>query len=458
MSAAPPDTVLTAFSDFVAENLGLHFPKARWHELSKGLRDAAPDFGFTDPTACARWLMSSPLDRSQIEALASRLTIGETYFFRDDKYFKALADEILPRLIRLRQESGKYLRIWCAGCATGEEPYSIAMLLEDMGLDPKEWNISILGTDINPLFLRKASRGVYRKWSFRNTTEAVREKFFTESSEGRFELLPTIKSKVSFRYHNLAGNSYPSLVTDTNAMDLILCRNVLMYFTLKSQKSVIAKLRQCLVDGGRLLVSPSEIFDWLLTQFDATDVQGTTIFRKGAGLSHPEDYSEILTGELAPECPTSEVLPAQPPISSERTAPPLETAEGESRNPSAEARKLANQGRLAEAADLCRKALAADKFDPCSYYLLAVVLQEQGRIAEAEDTLRKALYLDQDYALAHFTMGNIARQQGKTADARRHWKNALKVLGRNGTEEPLPESEGLTAGRLMEIIRVLLAS
>ena len=413
MTGALPDESLAAFSDFIGAYLGLYFPKVRWPELKKGLAGAALEFGFDDPEACVRWLMASDLSRGQIEALAGHLTVGETYFFRGDNCFEALAKVVLPGLIGLRRTSGKYLRIWCAGCCSGEEPYSIAILLDEMGLDPKEWHISILGTDVNPLFLRKAVKGTFSKWSFRNTTEAVRDKYFQRTGDGRFLLLPRIRTNVTFRYHNLAENSYPSLLTNTNAMDLILCRNVLMYFTAENQRRVVAKLRQCLVDGGRLLVSPSEVSDFLLSQFDAIDIHGLTVFQKGPEGSRQGDPEGIESEPFEKSSPAADAAAPAALVPIQSAAPPASAGEAASRDPLAEARKMANQGRLAEASDLCRKALAGDKCNPRSYYLLAVVLQEQGSLEEAEDALRNAIYLDQDFALAHIMLGNVKLRRGR---------------------------------------------
>ena len=119
------------------------------------------------------------------------------------EYFAFLEEKVLPELIELRRTTGKYLRIWSAGCCTGEEPYSLAILLDKILGDTKDWNITILATDINPIFLRKASAGIYGKWSFRDTPEWVRERYFTKTKENHFELLPKIRKRVSFTCHNL---------------------------------------------------------------------------------------------------------------------------------------------------------------------------------------------------------------------------------------------------------------
>src|SRR5258708_136443 len=133
--------------------------------------------------------------------------------------------------------------------------------------DLKDWNVSILATDINPLFLRKAREGVYREWSFRDTDPSIRSRYFTRPSEGCFEVLPEIKAMVTFAYLNLARDHYPSLLNGTNAFDFILCRNVLMYFTPERAREVAGGLHRSLLDGGWLIVSPSETSHILFADF-----------------------------------------------------------------------------------------------------------------------------------------------------------------------------------------------
>ena len=226
-----------------------------------------------------RWLISSTPTKSQVEVLAGHLTVGETYFFRDKTCFDFLERRVFPELLALRRSAGRYLRILSAGCCSGEEPFSIAVLLSGMMADLKDWNISILGTDINPLFLKKASTGIYGDWSFRDTPKWVKERFFTRAGDNRFELLPEIRKWVTFTYHNLVEDGDPSPLDATSGMDLILCRNVLMYLTPSHQKDVIRRLKTCLVEGGWLIVSPSEVSDGLFREFEAVSFQGATFYR-----------------------------------------------------------------------------------------------------------------------------------------------------------------------------------
>lgn len=496
MTTNASDSMLSQLSDFLAAKTGLHFPAERWRDLERGIKSAAHEFGFMDTESCIQWLVSSPLTRSEIEILASHLTIGETYFFREKRTFAILEEHILPELIRSRRRTGQRLRIWSAGCCTGEEPFSIAILLSQMIPDQKNWNVTILATDINPLFLHKASEGLYSNWSFRETEPWIREKYFQRIKGGREEILPAIQRMVTFSYLNLAEDVYPSVSNNTNAMDVIFCRNVLMYFAPEPARRVVAHLYRSLVEGGWLIVSPSDTSQVLFSEFATVNFAGAILYRKdgrkpaseGAftscdqqepvSLWRPSSSLVVPEPELSVPLEFNEPAPptaAEPektkegPIPYEealalyeqgRYAQAAETLEASlSKNQPAGramvllARVYANQGKLPEALAWCEKAVATDKLNPASYFLRAAVLLEQKDVEGARATLKRALYLNPKFVMAHFALANLAQRLGKFAEAGKHFENALALLGQCRSEEELPEADGMTAGRLMEIIR-----
>ena len=267
-------------SQFVSEHLGFYFPPARRLDLERGMRSISRAFEFDDVESCVQWLLSSPISQSRIEILASHLTVGETYFFRERPSFDLLETRILPELIDRRRNTARRLRFWSAGCCTGEEAYSIAILLKRLLPDLADWQITILATDINPNFLKKAEDGVYGEWSFRGVSAELKEKYFAKRHNGRFEILPEIKRMVTFSYLNLMEEIYPSLLGNSNAMDIIFCRNVLMYFGSERAKEVVRKLRLSLLDGGLLIVSPCETSQVLYEQFTTANFPGITLYQK----------------------------------------------------------------------------------------------------------------------------------------------------------------------------------
>ncbi|MFN0079014.1 MAG: CheR family methyltransferase [Prosthecobacter sp.] len=437
--------LLEAVSHSVEARLGLHYPRERWSDLERGLGAAAKELGFESTEACARKMAGSVLGAKQIESLAAHLTIGETYFFRDPQSFEALETQVIPAIVQARRGQAKRLRIWSAGCCTGEEPYSIAMALHRALPDFKDWQISILGTDLNPRFLQKAVQGVYGPWSFRGVPDGMKHQFFRQTVEGRFEVLPDIRRMVEFGCLNLAEDVFPSLMNNTNALDIIFCRNVLMYFSREQLRKVIANLHRSLVDPGWLFISAAEASQELFTDFSPAGFSGTAAYRKGGPApQRAELLTPMLTLEpaaLTAVTPTPQ--PSQPVVAA--AAPVLPDF-------IAEARRLANEGSLAAALKACDQAIETNKLSAASHYLRGVILHEQNAIEEAALAIKRALYLDQNFIVAHFTLGNLMLRLGRSRDAGRCFENARALLRKQSPEAVLPESDGTTAGRMLAIL------
>ncbi|MBF0260185.1 MAG: chemotaxis protein CheR, partial [Desulfamplus sp.] len=190
------DQSIFEVSRWIVEKTVIYFPQERFHDRERVLKEAAGDLGFVEINAFISWLIKDKITSKQFDALVCRLTIGETYFYRDKKIFQALEQHILPDIISRKQKSEQILRIWSAGCSTGEEPYSIAILLSRLIPDLKEWGITILATDINRMAIDKALCGRYGNWSFRNTPSWLKESYFRQTEKYVFEILPKIKDMV----------------------------------------------------------------------------------------------------------------------------------------------------------------------------------------------------------------------------------------------------------------------
>ncbi len=508
MNQGISESLLSQLSEIITVHVGLHFPRERWHDLERGISGAAKEFGFDAIGSCIKWLLSSPLTRNQIEILASNLTVGETYFFRDKRIFEILEEHIIPELVCSLGTSDRRLRIWSAGCATGEEPYSIAIMLKKMIPNLRDWNITILATDINPRFLQKASKGIYTDWSFRDTPQWIKDGFFETKEDNLFQISSDIKEMVTFSYLNLGEDSYPSLLNNTNAVNIIFCRNVLMYFAVDKMNSVIQKLYRSLVDGGWLIVSPCETSKTLSSQFVTANFPGTAIYRKdlkslqtieGPFLKEMQPQGEydktrmlFQTSYGPPEMPSPETIVTQTTLildkklEDQAVSIPMNLYEKAmdlyrqgiyqeavekliillSRNKEAEnnttliqkeaidllIRAYANYGKFDEAREWCEKAIEMDKMNPGFHYLRATILQEQGHIEESVKSLKRALYLDSNFTLAHFALGILSRKKGKLKESGKHLENALSTLNTFKEEDIIPESEGITARRLKDII------
>jgi len=244
---------------------------------------------------------------------------------------------------------------------------------------------------------------------------------------------------VRFAQMNLAQDGFPSLATDTNAMDIVLCRNVLIYFEPLQGATLVGKLRRSLVDDGWLVVSPSEYSQTLFAGFAATNFPGAVLYRKAT--------------TQASTSPTTQ--PAPPPVFDppllDRTTPHAVLKPADFARLT---RARANEGRLDEALDWSERWIVADKLDAVAHYLNAMVLQELGEREQARRSLQRAIYLKPDFALAHFALGHLAER--RVCGGNRHFENALELLRRMPAEDLVPESDGLTAGRLSEIITTLL--
>lgn len=496
MSSKLSNEVISSLSALISSLMGLHFPEDRYADLERGIVAAAGDFGFSDTLEFIHWLNTATLSRHHVEALAANLTIGETYFFRDAGSFKALEESILPAIVSARKDTSR-LRIWSAGCSTGEEPYSIAILIKRMSHLFKDWNVTIIGTDINAKALKKAFDGVYTEWSFRGAPPWLKDGYFTKK-DAFYEIAPEIRQMVTFSFLNLAEDVYPSLLNNTSAIDMILCRNVLMYFSPDVAGRVIHGFHNSLLEGGYLFLSPTEGLRMTSYPFKALSLENTTVYKKGS-LDGPKEalapaYAPLWqvlaqdgeTRDLPLGFVGSEVreearrepsnapgveaasapVPALPStdaaerllrdglyVEAARVLESIVSVKGaEGPATGLLARAYANQGRLDLAIAWCEKALAADNLNPIKHYLLATILQEQGRPEDAVKSLRKALYLDHDFVLAHFVLGNLLVRLGDPDGAIRQYRNALRLTSKMAPDDLIPESDGVTAGRLNEII------
>ncbi|UFS69600.1 chemotaxis protein CheR [Geomonas sp. RF6] len=487
MGAAVSPKTLTLFRRYLVKHTGLHFPPPRVPELLQKMEQAARAFGYVDVEGCLIWLMSSPLSRNQLDILAPLLTIGETYFLRDAESYRVLQEELLPELLEARRQGEKRLTIWSAGCSTGEEAYSIAILLERLIPDLKEWDIRLCATDLNREALEKAQRGVYRNWSFRNAPAWLFD-HLVKLDDGRYEVPPQTRRLVEFTPFNLATDDYSSLFAD-GTVDILFCRNVMLYFHEELRVAVADRLYRVLRDGGSLFVSPSEVDHRIFSKFGCRRFSGALVFTKGekADNSRLPEPAVVVTPFASEAVPPSPAPPSAPAArGSEPVAGKTDSAPGRTLSEASAlaargryqeavdavaplaaegtdsgalellARSYASLGRIVEARHYCEAAIAVDRMRPHTHYLLSIILEEQGLLNEAAAALKRTLYLDQDFLVAHFALGKLHRHLGKEEECRRHFANALHLLERRDQHEVVPEAAGLTAGRLAEMIRAAL--
>jgi chemotaxis protein methyltransferase CheR len=457
--------LLSRLSGLATAEFGLRFPPDRWNELARGVASAALELGIPDLEGWAENLVQGSPAADHLKAVANHLTISETYFFRQRETFHALENEILPARLAVRREQGRPLRIWSAGCASGEEPYSIAILLRQKFPDLRQDNIVIHATDINSHVLARAQRGIYSEWSFRDVPDWVKGSYFTRKPNGRHEISPEIRRMVRFSQLNFAAPIYPAEFGDRGDFDVILCRNVLMYFSADWQERIVRRFAAALAPDGWLIVGPCDLTAALSADLHLR-LAGPGVFQKTdrrvplpvPELPLPTPVHEPLLWPVAsgPAVAIEAPPPPEPPALVP-PAPALTPAATESEVASALAHSHANRGELEQALAACEEAIALDKTNPNFHYLRACILQEQDRLPEAAAAYRRVLFLDPRSVMAEFALGCIAERQGRRDQARHHFGVVLRMLGGGNRGDAVPGSEGLTVGRLRAVVESSLA-
>lgn len=464
------------FREFVLDSIGLDYSEDNRYLLGWGLAKVMEATDCRTLDQLYALLRTSSHTSAVWDHLVSTLTIGETYFFRNASQFDALAKQILPEIIAKHARTNRRIRIWSAGCATGEEPYSIAIMLHELLPDVDSWNVLILATDISREALRKAKQGVYAAWSFRGVERRIQESYFRAVDNKQFAISDRIRRMVTFEYLNLVADPYPSMQTNTNAMDLILCRNVTIYLKPATTRQVLSNFHACLVDGGWLIPGAAEPNMTSYNEFESRTFPGAVLYQKpaapAAGAPRPLAVPLPAAAPAAPQAVLAPVAVARPaPARPDPYEAALELMRADQidaalaqllekldQNPDfvpalyTVGKIHANKGNLDEAQRWCETAIKKDKLHPEPYYTLSLVYQQNGRIDQAMDALKKAIYLDRNFVLAHYQLAELYAIQGDAASARRGLQNAKDLLQGKPREELVPEGDGLIAGRLLEII------
>lgn len=408
-------------------------------------------------------LLDDALDgEAEWRALEGELTIGETFFFRYAEQFQALKDIVLPELIAAKAED-KRLRIWSAGCATGAEPYSLAILLREvLGEAFADWRLSIIGTDINDSFLATAREAQFTAWALRTLGPEERARYF-EGGGNSFRLRPRYRSTVRFERHNLLSLLDGTSPLEMDEFDLILCRNVLIYFHPDTVNGVVAGLAQRLLPGGWLLLGHAEPNPSFAETMHAVSLPGTVAYRpRGENVAPPP---APVYGPLPLDMPA--VVPTPEPLRFLAQAPaaprPLPDAAPQPQPTEADVlvrhdglRKLADGGQYAALGAACTAALAQNPTDAVLHLYAALAADAQGQTALAERHFRSALYLRGNFVMAHYHLGLHLLAAGKIAPARRSIINAVEIAETLAPDCILSEGGGMTAHDLIAVARVQL--
>jgi chemotaxis protein methyltransferase CheR len=463
------------FRDQIARRIGIALDDSKLGMLAELLRDRVLATGRA-AASYVDMVEHAPADAPELAAIARPMTVGETYFFRNVEQFRVLREVVFPACMRARASTQR-LRLLSAACASGEEPYSIAIAALEEIHEPG-WQVSVTGIDINPDVLAKAVSARFSNWSLRETPQTLRRWFHTEGRE--LVLDPRARALVSFERVNLLDDA--ASVWQPDAYDAIFCRNVLMYFAPEHARAVIARLRRSLAPHGFLFLGHAEPMRGLSSGFHLRHTHDTFYYQRRTDDGHDEPevlrwsplertahgpsahepavpapaatdttwveairetarrVASITEDARAPQPPESariDLAPALERLQQERYGEGLALV-GEALRSSAgdrgalllQAVLLVHGGQLEEAERSCRRLLESDDLDAGAHHVLALCREGAADGSGAADHDRVAIYLDPTFAMAHFHLGMLSRRRGELTVARRELAQAEILLER----------------------------
>jgi len=265
-------------SQIIYDRSGIHFPEPKKYILESRLSHRLSELEMDDFDQYIAYLTMGPYQMDEFQEMFNRITINETSFFRNDAQLAVFERQILPELLDARAKT-KRIRIWSAACSTGEEPFTLAMLLHrTLGVRLSDWHIEILGTDISEKALKVAQSGVYNNYAVRSTPSLIKDRYFKEDGRN-FVLSDDIRQMVNFERHNLKDRM---AAKRHGIWDVIFCRNVLIYFDDAMKKGVISMFSNQLADDGTLFIGHSERIKDLTTDFQQLNIPQGFCYQKPA--------------------------------------------------------------------------------------------------------------------------------------------------------------------------------
>jgi chemotaxis protein methyltransferase CheR len=476
------------FRGLVASRLGLQFEETRTAWLADVLCRRMKVLGLSAERYLER--LCAAAARAEFGALAQELTVAETYFFRNIEQLRAMREHVVPERRRIGG-AGHCLRVLSAGCASGEEPHSIAMMLRDVDADTAR-DLSIRAVDLNPAMIEKARQGRYGPWALRETPPAMRQRWFR--SEGATLVLDdAIRGAVKFEQRNLGEDD--AELWQAGAYDIVFCRNVLMYFTPQGAQALVERIAGAIAPGGYLFLGHAETLRGLSHAFHLRHTHGTFYYQRKDAIdpASPEWEASDTSPSPTPVVESSDSwveaidrstdrvralteIPASAGASSASVAPhwhlglaldlfrqerftevlglvrtlPHETA----RDPDVmllHALLLAHTDQLALAEDTCHRLLAIDELNAGAHYALALCREGVGDLGGAADNDQLAAYMDPTFAMPRMHLGLLARRAGNGEAVRREFGQAVKLLQSEDASRLLLFGGGFTREALLAL-------
>lgn len=432
-----PEAAVKQLAQLVEQVSGNVVPESFFPFLAEVARERRLACGFSDLAEYVKALASGRLPEEWRKLLAA-ITIKESSFFRTPQHFEALKSQIIPLLVQARQAT-RSLRLWSAGCARGEEPATLAMVLAEHPL-LAGWSWTILATDVDEEALEAARRGYYGEKAVAAVPEELKKRYFTRQGEG-WLLSPRLLQRITYRSLNLIAEPFPSF---PESFDVVMLRNVLIYFRLASQRRVLANIATTLASDGFLFLGPAETVWQVSDRFEPVDLGGCFAYQPRLTATPPPSPLGPLPQRKTPKplLPEKKQPPPRP-----RVEPAKETPKPES-EPLEEAVGFLAQGRLQEAQEALRRLLAANPADAQAHALEGYLHEVAGRPAEAIAAFRACLYLEPDLFQARLLLAHALRRAGEKTRAQAEYRHLLSTLGAGGGREldrlaglPLPTRE-----------------
>lgn len=487
----------------VAKRLGLNYDNGKLHFLGDVLRQRMEAAGCHRFDSYVERLHTKRGD--EMGALAEHLTVGETFFFRNPDQLRAFAEIVLPGRLRARART-RQVRVLSAGCASGEEPYSLAILLREAIPDLTSWDVQIVGVDVNPSMLAKGARAQYSAWALRATSEESKRRYFRRDGKS-YVLDPTIQRMVTLEERNLVDEDLA--FWQPQRFDVVFCCNVIMYFTPEIMREVVNRIGQALAPDGFLFLGHAETLRGLSQDFHLRHTHDTFYYQR----RQPSDGLTASTEWTAPGPPAT-ALPAMvemtaswvdviqkaseriASLADRRTRPYDDEPEVSAKAPLArswdlsvvlEAMRqerysdalkllgalppdaddepdalllravlLTNNGELGEAEKACARLLALEELNSGAHYVMALCREHAGDIKGAVEHDRTAVYLDSAFAMPHMHRGLMARRAGDVPTAQRELNQALMLLAREDAARVLLFGGGFSRETLLQLCRTEL--
>ena len=425
---------LNLLCSHITEKTGIGFDERKRRQLEETVENRCRILGFSHMGEYLERLLKPSEKLDEFRTLMDILTIRESFFFRQEAQFHAFRHFCLPLLMDKRKTEHKKINIWSAGCAGGEEAYSIAMVIRGLVPENPREEFYIKGTDISRQALRKAEEGIYTERAVRGLAAHYLNRYFTKQ-RGRYVLSADIRAMVDFEYFNLSENPFPF-----DAMprwDIIFCRNVIIYFTTKHSRKLMGNFFSAMAEGGFLFAGFSETMRYLNDDFIPIQLGNTFIYQKPFSGQAPEPSKIFSTKTqekpiLHPKRKTGRHFPKKR-LKTEKTRPAPRIKEGTNGKTSpgegfGSARELADKGDPVGAVALLDKIIAENPLHTRAYFLLAMIHHNAGNLDQCERYLKKVIYLEPENPLAHLHLADIFKAQARKTDAVREYTNVISLL------------------------------